>query len=112
MVRSVEFTSSEQGVSRAPALQSCWARNPEFVSRRIGGEVLLVPIRRNMGDLESIFTLNAVGARVWELFDGSLTLAEVRDRIVAEFEVTPTVAESDLLAFLEQLRELDAVIER
>ncbi|MBI4247835.1 MAG: PqqD family protein [Candidatus Rokubacteria bacterium] len=109
MVKSVEFTSSEQGVSPVPALDRIWARNPEFVSRRIGGEVLLLPIRQNMGDLESLFTLNAVGARVWELLDGGRRLGEIRDVIVAEFEVTPGQAEADLVDFIDKLAALEGV---
>lgn len=89
-----------------------WARNPEFVSRRIGSEVLLLPIRQNMGDLESIFTLTEVGARIWELLDGRRTLAELRDAIAAEFEVSPAQVETDLQEFLDKLRALDGVVER
>ena len=48
-------------------LQRRYAKAPEFVSRRIADEMLLLPIRQNLGDLESIYTLNEVAARVWEL---------------------------------------------
>jgi hypothetical protein len=110
MVRAVDFTSSEQRVSRAPALEHRWVRNPEFVSRRIGSEVLLIPIRQNTGDLESIYTLNVVGARVWELLDGTRTLAEVCDRMVAEFDVAAATVEADVVEFVDKLRGLEAVI--
>jgi len=36
-------------------------RNREVVSRQIEGELILVPIRRGVGDLNSLYTLNQVG---------------------------------------------------
>lgn len=90
-------------------LDSSYARDPDFVFRRIADEVILLPVRKNLGDLESIFTLNEVAARIWELLDGRRTLEEVRDLIVAEFEVTPKTAEADLEEFLRHLEEIGAV---
>jgi hypothetical protein len=90
-------------------LERRYARDPGFVFRRVADEVILLPIRRNMGDLESIFTLNEVGARVWELLDGRRSLREVRDAVVGEFEVTADTAADDLLDFVERLEAVGAV---
>lgn len=86
-----------------------WQRNPDFVARKIAGEFVLVPIRRRAADLDSIFTLNAVASRVWELLDGSRDLAAVRDSLVEEFEVEPATATADLVELIEQLHQFDAV---
>ena len=53
-----------------------YRQDDSFVSRRIEGEVILVPIRQNVADLESIYTLSEVGAYVWEQIDGRRTTAE------------------------------------
>jgi hypothetical protein len=84
-------------------------RDPTFVSRQIAGETILVPIRQNMGDLESVYSLNEVGSRVWELLDRAPTLAEIRDRLADEFEVGAEQVERDLLEFLNQLQAIRAV---
>ena len=34
--------------------------------RVIAGETILVPLRQNLGDLESIYTLNGVGTFIWQ----------------------------------------------
>src|SRR5947209_15090125 len=68
-------------------LDATYARDPDFVSRRIADEVIVLPIRKNLGDLESIYTLNEVGARIWELLDGRRTLREIRDGIAREYGV-------------------------
>jgi hypothetical protein len=93
-----------------PLLSRRYARSPDVVFRRIGPEVLLLPIRRNMGDLESIFSLNEVVARVWELLDGQRSLADVRDVVVSEFETTAGEVEADLLEFVARLEALDGLI--
>jgi coenzyme PQQ synthesis protein D (PqqD) len=86
-----------------------YVRNPEFVFRRIETEIVLLPVRRNMGDLESIFSLNEVGGRVWELLATPRSLDELRASVVQEFEVTDAEAERDLRAFLDELLSIDAV---
>ena len=47
--------------------------------------------------------LNQVGARIWELIQEPTTVAAVRDRIVAEYEVETDRCEQDLLALLGEL---------
>ena len=90
-------------------LESTYSKDPLFVSRMIDDEVILVPIRQNVGDLESIYTLNETAARFWELLDGQRTLADICDLIVVEYEVDLEEAQSELVEFINQLEEFDAV---
>ena len=53
-------------------LDSVYARNDRVVSRRIVDELILVPIRQHVAEMETLYTLNEVGARVYELIDGTL----------------------------------------
>jgi hypothetical protein len=95
---------------RRPMRESIrYARHPDFVHRRIADEVILLPIRHNFGDLESIFTLNGVAARVWELLDGQRTPADIVAAIVAEYAVTEPEAERDLGELMDQLETIGAV---
>ncbi len=90
-------------------LTKCFAKDPSIVSRKIADEFILVPIQQKAGDLESIYTMNEVGARTWELIDGKKQVSEIRDEIVQEFEVSPEEAEADLVEFLQQLEKVNAV---
>ncbi len=92
-----------------PNLTDTYQQDPSIVSREIAGEVILVPIRNNVGDLESIYTLNETAARIWALLDGEHTLASVRDAIVAEFEVEADEAEVDLMELVERLGGVGAI---
>ena len=81
------------------------------MARQIAGEFILVPIRQSAGEVESIYTLNEVGTRIWELLDGQRSLLQIRDLLVDEFEVSPEEAETDLLEFMQGLESVGAVQE-
>ena len=91
------------------ASEEVYLQDDSFVSRRIEDEVILVPIRQNVADLESIYTLSEVGARIWEQIDGRRATAEMLRLIVEEFEVTEEEAEKDLKEFIEQLAAIGAI---
>ena len=91
------------------ALNRTYRRNDNFVSRRIEAETILVPIRNNVGDLDCIFSLNPVGALVWEQLDGVATLGAIRDRIVGEYDVSAVAAEADLNAFVAEMESIAAI---
>jgi hypothetical protein len=96
---------------RAAYLDRRYRKNTDMVSRQIGDEFILVPVRRNVADLESIYTLGGAGVRIWEMLEGQLTGRELRDRLVEEFEIEPEEAEADLIEFLQQLEEIDGIVE-
>ena len=89
--------------------EEIYSHHDSMVSRRIEDEVILVPIRQNVADLESIYTLSEVGAHIWEQIDGRRTTAEILPLIVEEFEVTEEEAQKDLKEFVEQLSAIGAV---
>ena len=86
-----------------------YQKDPSVVSRAIVGEVILVPIRQNVGDLESIYTLNETAAHAWMLLDGERTLGQIVEQIVNEFDVDQAEAQQDLVELLMQLEEIGAV---
>ena len=90
-------------------LDAAYARDPDFVSRRIADEVIVLPIKKNLGDLDSIYTLNEVGARIWELLDGRRPLREICDVLVSEYQVTAQEATVDLETFIEHLAGIGAL---
>jgi hypothetical protein len=92
-------------------LEKVYTKSDSIVSRKIADEFILVPIRQNVGDLESIYTLNETAARIWELIDGKITVREMKEKMVEEFEVTPEQAEKELIEHLQQLEEIEAIIE-
>lgn len=85
--------------------QKRYIRNREVVSRQIEGELVIVPIRRGVGDLNSLYTLNPVGSVLWDFLTEGHTLGEMVRRVCDEFEVTNNQAQSDIQEFLGSLLE-------
>ena len=90
-------------------LDAIFARNEEVVSRKIVDELILVPMRKDVADMETLYTLNEVGARVYELINGKRAIREIVNTIVNEFEVTEQQAESDVRGFIAQLVEVESI---
>jgi hypothetical protein len=87
-------------------LQLHFVRADNIVSRRIGEEIILVPVHARRGDVDSICTLNEVGARIWELLDGTRTLEEISSVVTNEYDVASGEAKRDVEEFVSQLEEL------
>jgi hypothetical protein len=67
-------------------------------ARRVGEETVII-------DLEggSYFGLDSVGARIWELIGRGMDLADVRDTLLSEYDVTVDRLEGDLLKLIDEL---------
>ena len=87
-----------------------YKQDPSIVARQIAGEMILVPIRQNVGDLESIYLLNETALFAWQQLDGSINLGEIRDRIIQEFDVDGLQAGHDLLELISDLEQAGAVL--
>jgi len=79
--------------------------------RDVAGEHLLVPIRRNVADLQAIFALNGIGVYIWGLLDGQRSLHAVLAAVLERYDVSADEAAADLHAFVERLTKA-GVIER
>ena len=87
-----------------------FVRNQEVVSRKIEGELIIVPIRSGVGDLNSLYTLNPVGSVLWDFMTEGHTIAEMVQRVCDEFEVTKAQARKDIETFLDSLLEEKLVL--
>ena len=90
-------------------LDKVYKKSDSIVSRKIADEFILVPIRQNVGDLESISTLNEVATRIWELIDGKKKVREIKDVILDEYEVTPEKLETDIIKYIKELENIGAI---
>ena len=59
-----------------------------FVTRRIAGETILVPVTGHVADLDAIYTLNEVGSFIWHLIDGRRSAQAIAEAVSAEYDVT------------------------
>ncbi len=69
-------------------LGAVYANNSDYVQRDVAGECILVPIRRNLAESNSIYVLNETGAALWGRIDGTRSVHAIGDEFVREYDVT------------------------
>ncbi len=92
-------------------MTSCYKKDGMFAARQIMDELVLVPIRHNVGDLQYFYTLNGVASRIWQLLDDSMTVEKIVLALIQEYEVEAAQVEPDVLEFLAQMKDIGAVVE-
>jgi hypothetical protein len=86
-----------------------FVRSNSLVSRVIAGETLIVPVRKGVGDLASIYSLNEVASCIWEAIAQPRPKTEIAQLVEEQFEVDPTQVERDVEAFLDEMRSAGLV---
>jgi hypothetical protein len=76
------------------------SRHPDAASRTYDGEAFIV-----VPGLGEYNILNPLGTRVWELIDGTRTVADIVKMVCEEYDVPPETAEADVNMFVEDLRK-------
>ena len=72
--------------------------HPQVAARIIDGEAVIV-----LPESGQVNVLNEVGSRIWELIDGTHSVSEITEIIVAEYDVTAEQAERDVNEFIQEL---------
>jgi len=81
--------------------QRVYRKNDSVVLREIADEILLVPVRGRLAQLQQLFVLNPVAHYIWQEIDGSNDLGSIHRSLVDCFEVQADEARSDLLELIE-----------
>ena len=82
-----------------------------FIMREIAGEYILVPVVSAAANFNGLISLNEVGKYVVELLFQEHSIPELVDQITEEYDVSSETAMTDVEAFLQQLREIGALVE-
>jgi hypothetical protein len=88
-----------------------YQRNEDFIFRKIVEEIILVPIKQNVAEMEAVFTLNEVGAFLWEQLGQPRSLSELHNAVLNEFEADPAKVLEDIEDFLQAAETFGAVKE-
>ena len=79
------------------------SRKDDVVSRSVGGQRLLIPLRAKEADLGRVFTLNGTAAAAWDRFDGSLSVADLAVALGKEYGEATEAVLSDLSSLVQDL---------
>jgi hypothetical protein len=84
-------------------MQDRYRIGKDTVTRKILDETVIVPISGMMADMEKIFTLNELGAFIWNLLDGKTTMQETHQRIIDTYDIDEETAREDLCELVDRL---------
>ncbi len=86
-----------------------YQKSPNFVPRKIAGELILIPLQKQIDKIKSIYSLNPTACALWEKLDGVKNLDEIKSQILAEYDVSSAELEKDLAQLIDQLTEIQAI---
>jgi hypothetical protein len=78
-------------------------RTRNIVTRRVAGELFLVPVAGNLADMQRIFTLTKVAEFIWERLDGQKSLSDILNDVVERFDIDEEQADSDIQTLVTKL---------
>jgi hypothetical protein len=85
-------------------------RSSNVVSRVVADEAIVIPIRRGAADMDSIFTFNEAGTKLWSLISEGQSSEALAAHLEAEYGLSSEQAAKDAAAFLGELK-LEGLVE-
>lgn len=82
-----------------------------IVKRDIADEIILVPIRGKVADMQRIYALDPVADFIWERLDGRQSVGDIHAAVVRNFDVPAEQAYQDLIEFIEEIMDANLVKE-
>jgi hypothetical protein len=86
-----------------------FARCQAVVSHRIGGAILIVPVRAKVGNLASIYRFDQIGSLIWQSLESPKGCAELIKVLERECAVDHEQAERAVTHFLNEMLSAELV---
>ena len=87
-----------------------YVRSDAVVSRVIAGETMIIPIRKGVGDLASIYSLNGVASLIWSVITQLSTAEQIVRVVESEFSSEGDQIKQDVQDFLKEMCSLGLVL--
>lgn len=78
----------------------------ELIRREIAGDVILVPVGKTALENNGLFSLNELGAFLWDRLPHAQNEQDLLRSVLEEYDVPQAQAMQDILEFLEELKKL------
>lgn len=98
-----ELSGGGAVIQKQTCLRGGVRRSANVVSRVVADEAIVVPIRRGAADLDSIYTFNESGTKLWGVIEAGGSVAELTIFLQTEYGLTAERASGDAEAFLTEL---------
>ncbi|HBX53358.1 MAG: hypothetical protein A2275_16910 [Bacteroidetes bacterium RIFOXYA12_FULL_35_11] len=81
-------------------------KKQNLVARRVGDEYILVPVVNKVAEMDKVYTLNEVGAFIWDQIDGKKTVDEIIQAVTHQYEVKRIIAQDDVINFIKKTENI------
>ena len=83
--------------------------NPNFISRKIAGESVLVAIGAMALKIHGMIVLSESGQLLWEKLQETCTESDLVEAILSEYDIDSDTAREDVSTFLDGMRQFGIV---
>jgi len=84
-------------------LQRIFENKSLFATRKVDNEMILVPVRNNIANMDEIYNLNELGCFIWAQIDAVNTKEIILNKIILEFDIDEKNANRDFDEFIKKL---------
>jgi hypothetical protein len=88
-----------------PETRATFVAHPQVITQEMGAELVLL----HLGS-DCFFELNRTGSRFWTLLTQGVTPGEIRNQMLAEFDVAADQLEREIGDLLEQLKQRELIV--
>lgn len=83
--------------------------NTDYVIKKVGDEALLVKQSKKSVDYSKVITLNSTSLLIVEGVMNNLSIDDIAEKIIAEYDVSKEKAKQDIIVTINQLKTLNIV---
>lgn len=85
--------------------------NKKYIFRKVAKEHLLIPTGEVALKVKGLVAMSESGSLLYQKLQQDCTKEDLVAALKAEYDVSQTVAEQDVDAFLDQMRQLEMLVE-
>jgi len=91
----------------AISLDTLVKRSPELVHSDMDGETVMMSIEQS-----EYYGLDSIGTRIWDLIEEEMNVRDICSALIAEYDVSELQCQQDVIKFLQDMIEHNAILTR
>lgn len=76
-----------------------------FITKKVAGDVIVIPAEQALVDFKAVITLNETGAYLWKLLEEEQTRESLVENMCREYEADKELIAADVNEFLKVLED-------
>ncbi len=76
-----------------------------FITKKVAGDVIVIPAEQALVDFKAVITLNETGAFLWELLNEEQTKESLLENMLKEYDADRELILADIEDFLRVLED-------